>query len=115
MFHIFLFIAFCAATLINVVSWNIGIRVGSGNNYQIPHGYTEHDYSNYRAVGQLGTEVIKNYDRLKETRDKLEQNESSDLVVKILSTVSMIVFTLGAILMRMKVVKDSVEDNERGQ
>ena len=89
--------------------------MGSGNSYRIPSGYSESDYSSYGALSQLWSEVIENFKRLKEIRERLEQNESSDNIDKIIGGVLMIVFTLGAFLMCIKTLKDGVKVTERGQ
>ena len=116
MLNIFIcFIPLSVVTISHGVSWNFGLRVGSGNSCQIPSRYSESDYSSYGALSQLWSEVIENFKRLKEIRERLEQNESSDNIDKIIGGVLMIVFTLSAILMRIKAVKDAVKVTERGQ
>ena len=116
MLNIFIcFIALSVVTFSHRVSWNFGLRVGSGYSYHIPSGYSESDYSSYGAVGQLGSEVIHTFERLKEIRERLKQNESSDNIVKIIGGVSLIVFTLRAIIMHIKAMKDAVKVTKRGQ
>ena len=109
------FIALNVVNLSHGVLWNFGLRVGSGNSYQIPSGYSESDYSSYGAVSQLGSEVVHNFERLKQIKERLEQNEHSDHIVKVIGGVSMVVFTLSSILMRIKAIKNAVRVTERGQ
>ena len=66
-------------------------------------------------VSQLGSEVIHNFERLKQIKERLEENEQCNYTVKVIGCVSMVVFTLSAILMHTKAIKNTVRVMERGQ
>ena len=79
MVELFLFFSILlVGSLFDTVSWNIGIQVGSGNGYKIPHGYSESDYASYKAMKELGSEVISNFNRMKEIKHQLEENANNE-------------------------------------
>ena len=110
----------CIFILMNVltasqgVSWQLGLAIGNGHNYQIPAGYSTEDYSNYGAVSQIGTEVAHNYERLKMIKKWLEDNELSDFWVKVVGLCSMAVVTVVALLLWIRAVKQIVTGGKHG-
>ena len=90
------------------VSWQLGLAIGRWHSYQIPAGYSPEDYSNYRAVSQIGTKVVHNYERLKMIKKRLEDNDQSDFWVKVIGLCSMVIVTVGALLLRIRAVKLAV-------
>ena len=96
------------------VTWQLGLAIGSGNSYQIPAGYGPEDYSSYRAVSQIGTEVAHNYKGLRTIKKRLEDNEKSDFWVKVMGLCSMAVVTVVALLLRIRAVKQIVTGGKQG-
>ena len=95
------------------LSWQVGLAIGSGHSYKIPNGYTADDYRNYGTMSQIGTEVSQNFERLKLIKERLEKNEQTDYCVKVIGVCLMVIMTLGALLLRIKAIKNAV--TERSQ
>ena len=87
------------------VNWNLGLTIGTGNRYQIPTGYQDSDYSNFASLAKVGDEVASNFASLMAIKKRLEENESSDHIMRIFGMVSMISVIIGGLLFKIRSVK----------
>ena len=89
------------------INWAINFGM-SGGQFKTPQGLGEGDYVDYHNLKTVVSEVVANHKRLLELKKKIEDNDTGDLVVKIIGGLTCVIGTLFGIFWKIKGVKKSV-------